>query len=600
MQHNSLNTIDMVKRLENVATGNAKAVLWVRTSTKRQEVESQIADLRKMAERDGFGEEEMIILGGAGLSAIKLKDDYLQELSKLMATLRDNPEVTNLYTWEVSRLARVETKFYELKAFLVEEGIQLALYAGGYRLFRKSGEGKWEIDRGVEIGLSIFVTMAQQEMQIKKERFDRARRRNKSEGKRNGGRFRLFGYDVQEGKYVPNPTEAKLLNELFKMYAQGSYSYEKLAKWLNDNGHKTTSGGKWDASGVSVVLKKEEYCGDIDNRYPELITRALYEKVAGVRKANVKGTGKVDKASKRVNLAVKILKCENCGSNYVAGKDQYFCYAHNYPTHAKNAVCEGQIPSVNIKLLDRILWAIGKGFEGKRLEIQRTFDHELIKNQVKDMQKVVDNKKAEIKRLQATSERTNDLYIKGKITLAEYDRRVEEIDKAIGSEQNEIDVLNKKILTWSDKEAVLKGVKRNASELHYTDQDKYDVVHSWISTATVKVEQKEGESKKHIITVNCGFQGIEFGKIVISVRPFCRSGWTDKVKFLALSVPKGVREEIAKNLELPLPNEVPTLEKFTEKYGEHLQERLQEVLKEMEKGRTPEDLQEEWDKEAGE
>lgn len=583
-----------IKRLESVDT--PKAVLWVRTSTKKQEVESQIKDLKKMAQKDGFREEQLIILGGAGLSAIKLKDDYLQEFAKLMATLRDNEQVTHLYTWEVSRLARVETKFYELKGFLLEEGVQLALYAGGYRLFRKTEGGKYEIDRGVEIGLSIFVTMAQQEMQIKKERFDRARRRNKSEGKRNGGRFRLFGYDVVEGKYVANPQEAAILKEVFTMYSQGGFSYDTLSKWLNDHGHKTSAGMGWTPQNVSVMLKKVEYCGDTDSRYPELVSRELFNKVAEVRKANVKGTGKVSKTSgKRTTLASKILKCKDCGSNYVSHGKAYNCFRHAYPKHPTNTgkECENA-PQVSMEVIDRLLWNVAKVFDEQRLILQRQFDRDIIKAQVKEMQTVIANKKVQMAQLDDTFNRTNTLFMKGRITEAAYDDRVADIERAKDELNGEISDLNKKVITFTAKDAVLKGVKRGGGELHYTDEDKYNIVHNWISLATVQRVNKS----KQLIEITCGFEGIEFGRVSFLVNPHIRSGWTEKVSIITLSVPAELREDIAKELGLPIPEESGKIAAAVMKqYGEVLQGRLDEMMAEIAKGRTPEDILEEWRRE---
>ena len=587
-----------IKRLERVDT--PKAVLWVRTSTKKQEVESQIEDLKNMARHDGFKESQIIVLGGAGLSAIKLKDDYLQEFAKLMATLRDNEQVTHLYTWEVSRLARVETKFYELKGFLLDEGVQLALYAGGYRLFRKTDNGKWEIDRGVEIGLSIFVTMAVQEMEIKKARFERARRRNKSEGKRNGGRFRMYGYDVVDGKNIPNPSEKNLLNDIFRMYAQGGYSFEKLAKWLNDHGHVTTAGMKWTSSNVAVLLTKEEYCG-ADNRYPELVNRELFNKVAEVRKANVKGTGKVSKtSSKRKNLALKILQCKGCGSNYVRQSTAYTCFAHTYPTHAKIQCATA--PQVNAEVMDRLLWGVAKVFEEEKLLIQRKFDAHTIKKMIEDVEVVIDNKRKHIQTLQATSKRTNDLYIKGRITEADYDNRVQQIERTINEVNGEISDLNKKVMALTGKDAALQGVKRGGVKMHYSEEEKYDVVHNWLTRATV--ENIDG-NKTQRIEITCGVGGINLGSVSFIFRPFSHKPWSEKVKFSSLLLPEGLKEDIAKELELPLPQEETdnngvmniTPDKVEEGYSKVLQDSLDEFLEEMGKGRTAAQIEEEWRKE---
>ena len=93
----------------------AKAIIWCRVSTTEQEFYTQQQDLIRKAESDGFRPEELIVIGKAGASAIKMNELYQKEVNQLIDTINNVPDVSTIYVWEVSRLARNEVAFYQMK-----------------------------------------------------------------------------------------------------------------------------------------------------------------------------------------------------------------------------------------------------------------------------------------------------------------------------------------------------------------------------------------------------------------------------------------------------------------------------------------------------
>ena len=68
----------------------AKAILLTRTSTIKQEIESQKQELIDYAIADGYKKKDLIIIEGVGASAIKLNDIYLAEIKNLYQTIEND------------------------------------------------------------------------------------------------------------------------------------------------------------------------------------------------------------------------------------------------------------------------------------------------------------------------------------------------------------------------------------------------------------------------------------------------------------------------------------------------------------------------------
>lgn len=209
----------------------AKAIIWRRGSTDRQEIESQDKDLTELAISEGFKEKDLIHIGEAGASAIKQNDLYIMEVEKLISTLEKDKTVKTVYCWEVSRLAGVELAFYRMKDYFLNNHIQLICKTPSLKLYDSDGK----VNKGSELTLSLLVTLARQEMEIKQERFRRAKERNKAEGKYNGGKIKL-GYKLDDNKYFAIDEEkAQVVRDCFDWYLNGM-SLKKIYDKLIDMG----------------------------------------------------------------------------------------------------------------------------------------------------------------------------------------------------------------------------------------------------------------------------------------------------------------------------------------------------------------------------
>ncbi len=403
-------------------TRSGKALIWVRVSTDKQEIETQRKELKKASLEDGYTEDQLQYFGAKGASAIKKNETYERELKNLENEIDNNPDVTCVYVWEVSRLIREqEDTFFKIKAKLVNKHIQFVLMEPYMRLW---DERKDEVDSGAEITLSVLVTVAKQEMHLKKARFKRGRDKNREEGKFNGGAFgALYGYTVDGNGYiVPDPQESKVVVEVFELYASGKYSVKTLAKELRDRGYKFR-GRKVTDNNVRNYLKNSYYIGETGEngrKYPPIITKELWEKALKVRKDKDLGIQKT-KEYRHTHLGTKILKCGHCGYNYTASKDKYLCYKHtNGYRFEEGDKCKDSV-SVSIEVIDGILWELGQKEEIKLLQSLNLKAVPRLEKEIEVLEKKYNTNKDRLDRINNVRlENLKELVKLGDITLDEY------------------------------------------------------------------------------------------------------------------------------------------------------------------------------------
>lgn len=114
-----------------------KAVLFVRVSTEKQTLESQIAALKRTASIDGYGDNDIIVIAKKE-SGVKLKEAEREGLNELKSVIEQN-DVDCVYIFELSRLSRdpmtlysVETRFSKTtKSAEMPEALFLALGGTG-------------------------------------------------------------------------------------------------------------------------------------------------------------------------------------------------------------------------------------------------------------------------------------------------------------------------------------------------------------------------------------------------------------------------------------------------------------------------------------
>lgn len=250
----------------------AKAILLVRVSTTKQEIDTQKKELIEYAMADGYNKNDLIIIEGIGASAIKLNDKYLAEIENLYQTIENDKSINAVYAWEISRIGRNEEKLMQIKNFLISHKVQLVIRTPSLRLLNNDGS----VNAGVELAFSLFATMSKQEMTVKKERFARAKARNKAEGKFNGGRVKL-GYSIDANKYyIVDEEKAQVVRNVFDWYINGM-SLRKIYNKLADMGIYTTLKYTSGNQRIGIILRDKAYIGE--GLYPQIVDTEVFNKV---------------------------------------------------------------------------------------------------------------------------------------------------------------------------------------------------------------------------------------------------------------------------------------------------------------------------------
>ena len=138
----------------------------------------------------------------------------------------------------------------------------------------------------------------------------------------NGGAGMALGYTVGEDRrYVIEPVGAKIVQEIFQMYADGM-SATQIINYCNERGYKTSRGNAFNKNSLRTMLKNDKYIGVyrfmdvvVPDGVPPIIDKALFEKVQTMLSHNAKARART-KAKEDYLLTTKLF-CGHCGSPMV-------------------------------------------------------------------------------------------------------------------------------------------------------------------------------------------------------------------------------------------------------------------------------------------
>lgn len=310
-----------------------KCYCFCRVSTDRQEVESQIKETVEYAKTLGYDDIEVI--SGVGASAIKINSLYVQKINELLQKVKSGDVVV---VWHLNRLARNDEWAIKIKNHFIENNVQLYVKEPHIKLLNDDGT----VDNGAELCFSLFATMSKQQMAELHAKMSRAKKRNKEQGKFNGGRI-LYGYDTDsEGHIIIDESKSELILLIYTLYSSGQYTYSSLAYELQQRGYEI------DTEFVAKHLTMKQY---YDGSYPQIITKELYGKCESVRVKNFKYA---KRQHKHYFFGSRLIRCE-CGAGYTATKRCYVCYkAKNGGQHSRQ---------YSIRWMDGLLWTMASYFE---------------------------------------------------------------------------------------------------------------------------------------------------------------------------------------------------------------------------------------------
>lgn len=424
-----------------------KAVLFVRVSTEKQTLESQIEALKRTAFIDGYSDSDLIVIAKKE-SGVKLKESEREGLNELKSVIIEN-DVDCVYIFELSRLSRDPMTLYSVRDKIFKDNkVQLKCLKPTFSLLEEPERTKF--DAMGSLVFSIFGCFAEQEVVEKKERFHRGKAQKAIEGKYSGGTV-PYGYEIDANKdnlLVINHDEADIIHTIFDLYEAG-YSLSRISQELRERGLKYQNYvnkkrspekdfGIWF---VHQILTAELLIGrktkgataSFARSYPAIISEAQFDRCRKIAEDNNTSFGKVE----RIFLAKGLIRCPECGANFRAysSKIHYSCPNALMSSNVRRLnnledrrLCSNNI-CISISAMDALLWhvAVMKECEfmlGSAISDKSEFEHQIaiLKEKIDAIQPRLDD-------IAGKRSRIVDAFIEGEITKETELKKFAELDE---------------------------------------------------------------------------------------------------------------------------------------------------------------------------
>ena len=245
-EEHSFNDIEKPKR---------KVCAYARVSTDNEEqktsYEAQVDEYTKRINKNPDW-KFISVFADEGISgtSIKKRDEFNK-----MIEMAFKKEIDLIITKSISRFARNTELTLKTVRELKEIGVEV--------YFEK--ENLWTFDPKVELFLTIFSSIAQEEARNISENVTWNVRKRMREGVPIINCKRFLGYDLDKttNTLIIVPEEAKIVKMIFEMYVEG-VGPSDICRTLMNMGVKTGAGKeRWTNSSLYSILENEKYVGDL-------------------------------------------------------------------------------------------------------------------------------------------------------------------------------------------------------------------------------------------------------------------------------------------------------------------------------------------------
>lgn len=413
-----------------------KIIILARISTAPQDIQSQTNDLKREAERLGYDESNQIIIESVE-SAIKLSEEERLGIQRMKYYIENDPNIDCVICWEPSRLARQQKILYSLRDYLVQKKIQLIILNPYVKLL---SDDRTQVDTTANIVFSLFATISENEMTIKKERFQRAKNEMKARGQKFGGAT-IFGYlKNKDKKCVPHPIYGNIIVDLFNHYVTTDDSLYETYLYATSKYPETFPVKEYKEAQrkINHLFDKEIYVTG-NWCYPPLITKKVWDKTHE-KKKNARCYPRFN--CKRPLLCRGRIFCGYCGHMMTGcgGSIKAYMCSNKNKEHSLQ---------INRDIADWIMWEETKtavninSFFSDSLEYineaQRELDAKI------ELKKQYENK---IQTLKEQSSKLLDVYINNRINENVFNKRIDEINESLRIFTKNVDKLNTEIAAY--------------------------------------------------------------------------------------------------------------------------------------------------------
>ena len=155
-----------------------------------------------------------------------------------------------ILTKEVTRFARNTLDSISYTQKLLENGVGVYFESDNINTIMPDSE----------LRLTIMASVAQDEVRKLSERVKFGFNRS-IEKKRVLGNNNIFGYRKDNGKLIIYEEEAKMIRELFEIYARGKIGFYKIAEYFEQKGYKGKNGNPISSQTLRRIIRNPKYKG---------------------------------------------------------------------------------------------------------------------------------------------------------------------------------------------------------------------------------------------------------------------------------------------------------------------------------------------------
>ncbi|MGO9116826.1 MAG: recombinase family protein [Desulfomonilaceae bacterium] len=222
-----------------------KTMGYVRVSTEEQSregisLEMQTAKIRQYAELNDL--ELVEIVQDAGLSGKSVAGR--PGIQKVLSMVKSR-EVQAVVCYKLDRLARNTIECLEMAKLMDKAGV--ALHSISEKLDTQSALGKFFF--------TLTASLAEMERGIISERTAAALAQKRANGEKTGG-DRPFGYQVQDGRLIPDIAEQRAIRRIVEL-RQERFSLRQIVRVLREEGVRNRKGSPFCKTQVERVLRRE-------------------------------------------------------------------------------------------------------------------------------------------------------------------------------------------------------------------------------------------------------------------------------------------------------------------------------------------------------
>ena len=391
----------------------SKCILLSRVSTEQQSLDEQTRNLKSAAEASGFKE---IVVIETKESAIKLTEEERQGLNELKSHIEQGG-VECVFIWELSRLSRRPKVLYSMREYLQDHKVQLKCLHPSFTMFKED----FSLDTNANIIFGLYVSLCENEMAIKKERFHRGKEKLAREGKFSGGRFIKLGYKLDESKtYVIDDEKAQLVRDLFYMYGVKKMSLRDLYDELKSRGVKKTLTSirkmLHDSSYVGEATKGSEGKNSFMRTYPAIVPREMFDMV----QERCERAKHDNRKTEKEYLGRKLVKCPVCGHAMVLNStDRYMCNWHTKRNVVYNP-CTNTC-TIDKTTIEELMWDVSKKIWKWRMKEHSEQEKKRMVDEVVVLREKIKSCDEELSKTETRNKRAKDLYILGDLGDKEYE-----------------------------------------------------------------------------------------------------------------------------------------------------------------------------------